>query len=159
MADFKHKRFGQGGRPSFNRGPRRDFGDREMFDAECASCGKTTQVPFRPNGKKPVFCRDCFAAQGGGEEAPRGPRPQMRGFGGPRHDGPRPPHHEKRDPRIDDMQRTLASMNATLERIAGILEKSERAAALSAEVEKYREPVAKKAKAPKKVAAKKKAAK
>lgn len=33
---------------------------RQMFDATCAQCGVQTQVPFRPNGLKPVYCRDCF---------------------------------------------------------------------------------------------------
>ena len=33
---------------------------REMHEAVCASCGKTTQVPFRPSGVKPVYCSDCY---------------------------------------------------------------------------------------------------
>ncbi|BBB92585.1 MAG TPA: zinc-ribbon domain containing protein [Methylomusa anaerophila] len=33
---------------------------REMFDAICAECGAKTQVPFRPSGDRPVYCRDCF---------------------------------------------------------------------------------------------------
>ena len=33
---------------------------REMFPAVCAQCGKETQVPFRPSGDKPVYCRDCY---------------------------------------------------------------------------------------------------
>jgi CxxC-x17-CxxC domain-containing protein len=40
-----------------------DRGPREMFSATCASCGREAQVPFRPNGTKPVYCRDCFATQ------------------------------------------------------------------------------------------------
>ncbi len=34
---------------------------REMHDAVCAACGAETQVPFRPSGDRPVYCRDCFA--------------------------------------------------------------------------------------------------
>lgn len=34
--------------------------EREMFPAVCAECGKTTTVPFKPNGEKPVYCKDCF---------------------------------------------------------------------------------------------------
>lgn len=37
---------------------------RELFDAVCAACGTSTQVPFRPNGTKPVYCGDCFRAKG-----------------------------------------------------------------------------------------------
>jgi CxxC-x17-CxxC domain-containing protein len=38
----------------------RERAPREMFDAVCADCGKTAQVPFRPSGAKPVYCSDCF---------------------------------------------------------------------------------------------------
>lgn len=33
---------------------------RQLFDAICAECGAKTQVPFRPTGDRPVYCRDCF---------------------------------------------------------------------------------------------------
>ena len=36
-------------------------GQREMFDAVCAECGKETKVPFRPRLEKPVYCSECFA--------------------------------------------------------------------------------------------------
>lgn len=35
-------------------------GQRQMYPAVCSSCGVETQVPFKPNGTKPVYCRDCF---------------------------------------------------------------------------------------------------
>ena len=44
-------------------------GPRQMFPATCASCGQATEVPFKPSGNRPVYCRDCFQAQraaGGG---------------------------------------------------------------------------------------------
>ena len=55
---------GSGGYPSggFSDGGY-DRGPREMFSATCASCGREAQVPFRPNGSKPVYCRECFATQ------------------------------------------------------------------------------------------------
>ena len=43
--------FRQGG---FNRGP------REMHDVTCAECGGAAQVPFKPDGSRPVYCSDCF---------------------------------------------------------------------------------------------------
>jgi len=66
-------------RPAFNRGDRPggrpggfggrggDRGDRPttMHQATCSTCGKDCQVPFRPTGDKPVYCRDCFNKQGG----------------------------------------------------------------------------------------------
>ena len=61
-------------RPSMGanaRGPR-PFGDRkevsQKFDAICSKCGKKCQVPFRPNGVRPVYCNNCFGAP---QEAPR----------------------------------------------------------------------------------------
>lgn len=44
---------------NFNRGGSRP--QREMHTAVCAACGIETQVPFRPNGDRPVYCRDCFS--------------------------------------------------------------------------------------------------
>ncbi|MBN1280291.1 MAG: hypothetical protein JXA00_01435 [Candidatus Thermoplasmatota archaeon] len=39
----------------------RDYGaPREMYDVTCADCGKETQVPFKPDGNRPVYCRDCY---------------------------------------------------------------------------------------------------
>jgi CxxC-x17-CxxC domain-containing protein len=34
---------------------------REMFPAVCASCGKSTQVPFEPRNGRPVYCSDCYS--------------------------------------------------------------------------------------------------
>ncbi len=36
-------------------------GERELFTATCAACGKEAKVPFKPNGEKPVYCSECFA--------------------------------------------------------------------------------------------------
>ncbi|MBI4052641.1 MAG: hypothetical protein HY394_01215 [Candidatus Diapherotrites archaeon] len=39
----------------------RDFGGpRQLYDAVCADCGAETKVPFKPDGKRPVYCRDCY---------------------------------------------------------------------------------------------------
>ncbi|MDP3975642.1 MAG: hypothetical protein Q8P95_01880 [bacterium] len=42
-----------------------DF-DRQMHKTNCAECGDSCEVPFKPNGKKPVYCKKCFERQGGG---------------------------------------------------------------------------------------------
>jgi CxxC-x17-CxxC domain-containing protein len=34
---------------------------REMYPAVCASCGKSTQVPFEPRNGRPVYCSDCYS--------------------------------------------------------------------------------------------------
>lgn len=59
---------GRFNRDSFdNRAPRARL---EMHDAVCDRCGKACQLPFRPNGSKPVFCRDCFGKNDGPESRP-----------------------------------------------------------------------------------------
>lgn len=35
---------------------------RQLYDAICSACGVQTQVPFQPNGSKPIYCRDCYQA-------------------------------------------------------------------------------------------------
>ena len=35
-------------------------GERRLFDAVCASCGKECKVPFEPKNDRPVYCSDCF---------------------------------------------------------------------------------------------------
>ena len=44
-----------------NGGARSNSGERQMFDAVCAACGKTCKVPFQPREDRPVYCSDCFA--------------------------------------------------------------------------------------------------
>ncbi len=56
-----------------DRGPRKfGFGARgngpaTLHDATCAECNSPCQVPFRPNGRKPVLCGNCFKKDEGGE--------------------------------------------------------------------------------------------
>ncbi len=64
------KRFG-GARKSFGAGrsfggstgaPSRGFGGGKpmMHSATCSDCGSRCQVPFKPNGSRPVLCSNCF---------------------------------------------------------------------------------------------------
>jgi CxxC-x17-CxxC domain-containing protein len=34
---------------------------REMHKATCSDCGKECEVPFKPDGSRPVYCRECYA--------------------------------------------------------------------------------------------------
>ncbi len=39
---------------------------RQMFQGNwtCSGCGKEiTELPFEPDGQKPIYCRDCFRSQ------------------------------------------------------------------------------------------------
>ena len=37
-------------------------GDRALYDAVCAACGRHTRIPFQPRTDRPIYCRDCFIA-------------------------------------------------------------------------------------------------
>lgn len=34
--------------------------DREMFVTKCWGCEVETKIPFKPDGKRPIFCKDCL---------------------------------------------------------------------------------------------------
>lgn len=69
---------GQSSRPpqSFERPLRRygegrhggDFRDKErqLFKVICADCNRECEVPFRPSGDRPVYCKECFSSRKGG---------------------------------------------------------------------------------------------
>ena len=46
-------------------GDRFDSGRRQMHSATCGECGQRCEVPFKPSGDRPVFCKDCFQSKGG----------------------------------------------------------------------------------------------
>ena len=37
----------------------------ELFDAECEKCKKKVKVPFKPDGKRPVYCKSCLGKNNG----------------------------------------------------------------------------------------------
>ena len=39
---------------------------RQLYSVKCANCGKQTEVPFKPSGGRPVYCRDCYIQKKGG---------------------------------------------------------------------------------------------
>lgn len=45
---------------------RNDPYGRQLYNVNCAACGKQAQVPFKPSGDRPVYCRDCYMKQRGG---------------------------------------------------------------------------------------------
>ena len=73
----------RGGAKPWERGPR-DTGSvrAEMHAATCNNCGKSCEVPFKPNGKKPIYCSSCFFKEGGREsKREEGMRPEKTSFG------------------------------------------------------------------------------
>lgn len=153
MADYKkqNRSGGSYARP-FTKG---NFASKELFDAECNSCHKRCQVPFRPNGKKPVYCANCFSknddrkpSYGGSMSSYHSDsqvRPQ-RSFGA-----------DKPDRQIQELKQQIEAMNVTLKNLVVAVDTFNRATALTLEIQKHfpaSEESAKKTAAPKKVAAK-----
>ncbi|MFA6522614.1 MAG: CxxC-x17-CxxC domain-containing protein [Patescibacteria group bacterium] len=114
-----------GSRPSFGGGRSSGGyrgGDRDarpdMHSAVCDQCGQDCEVPFRPNGKKPVLCSDCFRKEKGDDSAPR--------FAEKRFDD-RPRFSDKpayvSTPRggNDEVTKNLKAMNAKIDQILDIL--------------------------------------
>ncbi len=56
--DFTPKSFGERG----DRDGARDSKRKSGYDAVCSDCGSECEVPFKPNGKKDVYCNDCYGA-------------------------------------------------------------------------------------------------
>jgi CxxC-x17-CxxC domain-containing protein len=54
MSDDRRGSFRGGRGGGFSSGP------REMHKATCADCGQETEVPFKPSGDRPVYCRECY---------------------------------------------------------------------------------------------------
>ncbi len=48
-------------RDSMKRDRRERRGERQMYDAVCAQCGKQCKVPFEPKEDRPVLCSECFS--------------------------------------------------------------------------------------------------
>jgi CxxC-x17-CxxC domain-containing protein len=179
MSEFK-KKFTKGG-PSggFSRGgsSRPSFGDRggsrrpdsrgfdapkELYKTSCAKCQNACEVPFRPNGMKPVYCKDCFVRDD--ERAPRDSF-QKKSFG-----NDRPSYGSDRAPiraaapdyRIDAILKELQAVHAKVEALGAKLEGAAYASVLASSIEEQTAPkksakaVAKVAKTSTKKVAKKK---
>lgn len=44
---------------------------RPMYAVVCYSCGEDCEIPFKPSGNRPVYCKTCFAKRKGQAQAPR----------------------------------------------------------------------------------------
>lgn len=34
---------------------------KEMYKTKCSECDMETEVPFKPDPDRPVYCRECYA--------------------------------------------------------------------------------------------------
>jgi CxxC-x17-CxxC domain-containing protein len=134
-----------------------------MFSATCATCNKQCEVPFRPNGSKPVYCKDCFGKKKGAYPSNNMPkndfteRTQSARQDRPENHVPaQAPRSENRDARIDELKAQVFSMQAKLDRILKAMEsgKSEAPVAPAVPMKKEIKKEVKKALVAKKPAAK-----
>lgn len=56
--DFERKEYPR--RDREERGRRDEFQERRMYKATCSDCGSVFELPFQPDGSRPVYCSDCF---------------------------------------------------------------------------------------------------
>lgn len=45
--------------------------NRVLYQAVCADCSKPCEVPFKPSGERPIYCKECFAARKASRRAPQ----------------------------------------------------------------------------------------
>ena len=158
----KYQGGGRDGRD--NRGPR---DGAMMHKAVCSECGKSCEVPFAPNGNKPVYCNDCFGKKKGNSEKWSDGKPEFRPEGRHEHRpenrfekrdfAPRGPiahesrlHKEPRDNDTRELKSHMDSLNAKLDRVIKILENFSGGVVTPKPVEKFvaPQPVAQKSNKP-----------
>ncbi len=121
-----------GGNRPFSRGSsdfNRDRGVRrpQMHKAVCSSCGKDCELPFRPTGERPVYCRDCFAKNGGGErrdnftKESRDPRPPFTQFQNDFRNPHPAPHAQPHQSPHAHHDAQFAAINAKLDTLISLL--------------------------------------
>ncbi|MEK7628007.1 MAG: CxxC-x17-CxxC domain-containing protein [Patescibacteria group bacterium] len=146
MTPFKKGGF----KKPFNKGSFGGHGKREnrgeMHPATCSTCGKSCEVPFRPTGERPIYCRDCFSSNAPSRDGHDAPRKNFgdssqRSFR-PSHDGgsrdarpsappPMPLHYS---PEISKLTKQIEALNASIIKLAGALEVSSVTAPVSVAV-------------------------
>jgi len=59
-----------------------NYRERTLHKAICADCNKECEVPFRPSGGRPVYCKECFSKRKAGSsfKANTDNRPRQEGI-------------------------------------------------------------------------------
>jgi len=110
-------------------GPKREHAEREegkptMHKATCHECGRECEVPFRPNGSRPIFCSRCFDKQGG----PSSEKFADKSYGKPRFGGDKRKHEFDRDNALfenksaEQLKAQFAQLHAKLDKILQALD-------------------------------------
>lgn len=117
MKDFKKgNKFSRDSRPGGFSRPGASRGPVETHTATCSKCHAACEVPFRPNGKKPVFCKNCFVRD---DARPTSGSYEKRSYGSER---PTAPARPVEDPRIGAILAELSTVHAKLDQLMARLE-------------------------------------
>ena len=128
----------------------------ELFPAVCSECRRDCEVPFRPTGDKPVYCRDCFSKQrhvpGRNSNGADGPRADFRRDALPQREHqteyagsselPRRTRSQN-DGGIDALRRQLDSLESKLDHILALVSKKPEVSASETPIVKVATQVAK----------------
>jgi CxxC-x17-CxxC domain-containing protein len=143
MNDFKKSGgFRSGGKnQNFMRrdSDRRDF-NKQMYPATCDQCHKQCEVPFRPTGEKPVYCRDCFSSKRESLSHSFSQKGPSSSSNFSRRDSA-PASSSSSDRRIDDLKRQLDGMNSKLDVLIKLIQKDNSTPAAATFQETKSEPV------------------
>jgi len=101
----------------------RGFGqEKRMYRAVCAECGRDCEVPFKPNGERPVFCSSCFEEMAT-EESPRRDQFKPRRFAGPNRSGSFRRSERTGPGNAGDLRKELAQIHQKLDLILSVLKR------------------------------------
>lgn len=99
----------------------------DVFKTICSVCNKPCEVPFKPNGKKPVFCDSCFSHTKEVASTPYVKRKDKtvfdtpENFIAPTYTGKI--HEQSTEVKIADLKRELSSANAKLDKLIDLFSK------------------------------------
>lgn len=85
----------------------------EPHKTTCDGCHAVCEVPFRPNGKKPVYCRNCY----------KGKETTTSFTGQP---FTRPTEFAKEDAGTTELKKQFSILNAKLDRLIAVIEEHTR---------------------------------
>jgi CxxC-x17-CxxC domain-containing protein len=96
--------------------------EKRMHRAVCTECGTDCEVPFKPNGERPVLCSNCFGEMAAAE-SPRRDQFKPKRFARPNRPGSFR-RSERTDPRnSDDLKKELAQIHQKLDLILSVLKR------------------------------------
>jgi CxxC-x17-CxxC domain-containing protein len=151
QGDRGGNRGGHGGFGGNRGGERRDV---EMFKTTCTSCGKAAEVPFRPDGSKPVLCRDCFTSNKQDDRGNSGGRDRFSNDRKPERSSSAPQRDHGPSPDYKTLLAQVSTLEAKMNEILALLKTASASASTTEEKAEVAAALAKEKK-PKNIAAKK----